>query len=127
MNSAAWRSKRPQRSRAGRLLEAVYLRDVRVVERCQHLRFTLEPRQAVAIVGEMIRQDLDRDVALQPAVAGPVDLAHAAGAKRRDDFIWTDVCAGGERHVGERDGLYVRLSIGRRRRIRPPLNECPAR
>ena len=30
------------------------------------------------------------DVAIEPRVARPVDLAHAAGAERRDDFIWTE-------------------------------------
>ncbi len=48
-----------------------------------------------------------RDVALQPPVAGAVDLAHPAGAKRRDDFVRTDPGAWSERHVGEPRGLYA--------------------
>jgi hypothetical protein len=31
--------------------------------------------------------DLDRDLAIQLRVARAIDLAHAAGAERRDDFV----------------------------------------
>ena len=42
------------------------------------------------------RQDLDRDRAIEPRVAGPVDLAHAAGAEGRDDFVRAETGAGCE-------------------------------
>ena len=32
-------------------------------------------------------QDLDRDDAIEPRVAGLVDLAHAAGAEGGEDFV----------------------------------------
>ena len=40
------------------------LRDVRVIQRGEDLRFALESREAIGIVGERLRQDLDRDVAI---------------------------------------------------------------
>lgn len=46
-----------------------------MVERGQHLRLALEAGEALRIVGEGLRQDLDGDLALQPRVAGAVDLA----------------------------------------------------
>ena len=52
------------------VFEAVDLRDVRMIEGGEHLRFTREARQAIGIVGEGRQQDLDRDVALQLRVEG---------------------------------------------------------
>jgi hypothetical protein len=57
-----------------------------VVQRGQQLRLTLEPRNAIAIAGKGRRQELQGDVSLQARVAGAVDLAHAAFAKRFDDL-----------------------------------------
>ncbi len=36
------------------------------------------------------RQDLDRDGAIEPDVAGLVDLAHPAGAEERDDLVGSE-------------------------------------
>ena len=65
-----------------RLLDAVDLRDVRMVERRQRLRFALEATQSFRIGGEGLRQNLQRDVTIEPGVASPIDLAHSAGAER---------------------------------------------
>ena len=48
-----------------------------MVECGEHLRFAFEASQAIAVVGQMLRQDLDGDVALQLRVARAIDLAHA--------------------------------------------------
>ena len=37
---------------------------LRMVQRGEHLRFALEPREPLGIGGERVRQDLDRDVAI---------------------------------------------------------------
>ena len=37
--------------------------------------------------GESRRQRLDRDHAVEPRVAGAIDLAHAARAERRQDLV----------------------------------------
>ena len=47
------------------LLEAVDLRDVRMVQRGEDLCFPLESRKAVGVVGEVLGEQLQRDVALQ--------------------------------------------------------------
>ena len=57
------------------VFEAMDLRDVRMIERGEHLRFTTEAREAIGIVGNGRQQDLDRDLAIQLRVAGSVDLA----------------------------------------------------
>ena len=51
------------------------------------LRFPLEPRKPILIRRERLWQDFDRDVALEPGVTRAVDLAHAAFAEQRGDFV----------------------------------------
>ena len=58
-----------------------------MIERGEQLRFALEPRETIRVADEGVGQHLDRDVAAQLGVARAIDLAHAAGAERRDDFI----------------------------------------
>ena len=55
-----------------------------MVERGEQARFAREAGAALGVGCEVRRQDLDRDVAPELAVARAIDLAHAAGAERRD-------------------------------------------
>ena len=73
-----------ERGHAVRLLEAVDVRDVRMVQRGEDFGFALEPREALGIRREALRQDLDRDLAFQLRVGGAIHLAHAAGAELRE-------------------------------------------
>ena len=59
--------------------------DVRMIERGEQARFAREAGAAFRIGGEVRRQDLDRHVATELAVARAIDLAHAASAERGDD------------------------------------------
>ena len=72
--------------------------DVGVRERRDRLGFGLEARQRVGVVDEVLRQHLDRDVALEPRIARAVHLAHPAGAERRQDLVRAEALAGSERH-----------------------------
>jgi hypothetical protein len=47
-------------------------------------------------------EHLHGDVAAEPRVAGPIDLAHAAGAERGDDFVWTQTGPGRQHRVRPR-------------------------
>src|SRR5262249_19219583 len=67
-----------------------------MIERSQHLRFTLEAEHAAGIAGERLRQHLQRHVALQLRVARTVDLTHPAGANGRGDLVRTEFCADGD-------------------------------
>ena len=65
------------------------------------LRLPLEPPQAIrSSADERRRQHLDRDVAFEPGIARPVDLAHAARAERREDLVGTDQCSSDDGHCG---------------------------
>jgi hypothetical protein len=87
-----------EKRRRGRFDEIVNRGDPRVVERREHLGFATQPRDAVLILGKRLRQDLDRDVAFQLGIARAVDLAHATGTQRSDDFIVAQPLAGSECH-----------------------------
>jgi hypothetical protein len=74
-----------------------------MIERGQHLRLTLEAREPLGIFGEEVGKKLQRHVAVQPGVAGP--LAHAAGAQRWADLERADTRATRERHCSGWRGL----------------------
>jgi len=61
-------------------------------------RFTLETKDGVGIARCTAGQNFDRDVALQTEIACAIDLAHSAGADRRDDLVRTDASSGCQRH-----------------------------
>ena len=61
-------------------------------------RFFFEAAQPIGLRGELRRQNLDRDIATQPAVARTIDLTHPSRADRGDHFIGTEARAGRERH-----------------------------
>ena len=60
---------------------------MRVVERGEHARLALEPRQALGVARELVGQDLDRDLAAELGVASAIHLAHAADAELREDLV----------------------------------------
>ncbi len=55
--------------------------------------FAIEPVPELRVAGQRRRKDLDRDCALEPRVAGFVDLAHAARAERGHDFVGAETGA----------------------------------
>ena len=75
------------------------MRNVRMVQRREDLRFTLKPRQAIRIGDECVRKDLERHIALQLGVVRAVHLAHATSAQRADDVIGTEVSTRGKRQA----------------------------
>lgn len=72
----------------------------RRIQRSQHLGFPFKSGHILGIAGQRRGQDLDSDVAIELAVAGAVDLTHAASAEGRDDFVGSEFVAGRERHLG---------------------------
>ena len=72
-----------------------------MIQRREDLRFALEPGDAVRIVGEHLREDLDRDFAPQLCVARAINLSHAAAAEGSDDLVRPDARAGLDRPCGE--------------------------
>ena len=92
-----------------RLPDLVDRHDVGVIQRRRGPRFLLEARQALDVLRELRRKHLDRDVPRELRVSGPVDLAHAAGADRANDFVGGQPRAGGKRHRGGRSFMVERV------------------
>jgi hypothetical protein len=75
-----------------------------------------EARDPLRIVGEGVRQDLQRDIAT-PGVAGAIDLTHATSADGRDELVDAEARAGGNGYVSDRAnvGIIATNFEGRRR------------
>jgi hypothetical protein len=62
------------------------------------LRLALESRQALRVARELIRQDLQRDFAVQSGIPCAVHIAHAAGAENGNDIVGTEALTRLHRH-----------------------------
>jgi hypothetical protein len=71
--------------------DAIDMRNVRMIQRGERLRFLLEARNAAGVLGERLRQHLDRDVTLEFGITGAINLARAARADGLDDFVVTEL------------------------------------
>ena len=72
------------------------MRDVRMIEGGERLRFARETGQAIGIAGEGVRKDLQRDVAIQLRVVRSIHLTHSACAEGGQHLIRAESGAGGE-------------------------------
>src|SRR5947199_2899958 len=61
-------------------------------------RLALEACFSIRILGQMRREHLDRDRALEPRVARLVHLTHASGAQQTDDLKRAEARAGDQIH-----------------------------
>jgi hypothetical protein len=72
-----------------------------MVQRGKELRLAADARATLVVQGKQARDDLHRHVAIQLRIVGAVDLAHAAAADQRANFVLTN------RPQGERVGAIV--------------------
>ena len=61
--------------------------DVRVVERSDRAGLAIEAFETARFVGDIGRQDLQRDLAAEPRIASAIHLAHSARPEGRDDLV----------------------------------------
>ena len=61
-----------QRRRPLATLKTIYVSDVGMVQQGERLRLVLEPRHTIRIACEGGRQHLDRDIAAEVRIAGPI-------------------------------------------------------
>jgi hypothetical protein len=98
--------------------------DVRVIERGCRARLLLEARNAIGIGRRDFRQDFDRDVTVQSAVAGPIDFAHPPRTKEARDLVWTELRPGSDRHL---IGILIAVeaaNAGSSALAQPPMIKC---
>ena len=106
-----------QRADVARDFQPVDGADVRVTQRGEQSRFTLEPRQSCGIGREVRRQHLDRHITAKPVIVRAIHLAHAASADPDANLVGADVLP--DRKAGR---LSVRAAVGRiRQRVRGQL------
>ena len=85
----------------GGLAEQVDVRDVRMAQGRGGARLPLEPREVVRL-HRAAMEHLDGDVAVEPQVAGEIDLPHAAAAEQAGDLERSELRVRGEEHSGPR-------------------------
>ena len=81
--------------------------DVRVRESCDASGFPFESGMRLGILGEMVGEDLDGDVPVEPCVSGTIHLTHSTGAQQLADRIWAEIRAFLEFHIS----VQLRKSI----------------
>lgn len=78
--------------------------DIGVVETRGRLRFAPKAGEGARITGDRGRQELERDLTIEPDVFRQVDLAHAAAAELAHDAVVADDRPGRERTAGVNGG-----------------------
>jgi len=78
----------------GHILDVIDRGDARMIERGEHLRLAREAREPIGIARQRRRKHLDCDIATELAVAGAINLAHAAGAEGGHDLVRSEASAG---------------------------------
>src|SRR6187551_1409293 len=73
-----------------------------MIQRREHFRFALKPREPIRVGRERGGQNLDGDLAFELGVRRAVDLTHSAFADERSDFVSAEASAG-------REGQWWRL------------------
>jgi hypothetical protein len=67
-----------------------------VGKRGDRFRFAFQSRAPSGVVRDAVRQQFDGNVAIEPRVAGLVDLAHPTRAEGGENFIRSEARAGRE-------------------------------
>ena len=58
-----------------------------MIQPTRRASLALKARQAFGVPGELARKHFDGDIALDPRVAGAIDLSHTARADRGNDLV----------------------------------------
>jgi hypothetical protein len=73
-----------------------------MVERREQFRLPLETRQPIRILCERVRQDFDRNVALQPGITSAIHFPHPASTNGRENLVGANASASDKGHGGFR-------------------------
>ena len=112
---------------AAGFLEAVDRGDVRMVQRGQHPRLTLESLQAIRVRGNILGQSLERDGAAEAGVVGEENHAHAPAPDFAVYLIGANGGAGLDGHKGRRVSFPRHSDMCRSRILnQPPEQGGPA-
>jgi hypothetical protein len=82
-----------QSRRTAQIVQVVDGADVWMVQRCEESGFAIETAAALGIAAEDGWEDLDGDVTTELRILRTIHVAHAAGAKERDDAMGAKLSA----------------------------------
>ena len=109
------------------MADVVERADVRVRQRRDGAGLALKPLAGGRVVGQVRREHLDRDGAVQARISRAVDLPHAAGAGGADDFVRAEPDTRAEGHEDLADTIIriraVAPATGEQTRHTPFLRE----
>ena len=88
--------------------------DVGIVEGRGRPRLAFESRQVRAVRGQLRREHLDRDAAVQPRVPRRVNLPHSACAEWRQDFVGAETPSCCESHAAAADSIAADATVAPR-------------
>jgi hypothetical protein len=72
--------------------------DVGMIEGGDGLSFLFKAQEAISVLGERFREDLDGDVTPKASVASLVYLTHSARTEAGLQFVWAEPRSGSEGH-----------------------------
>jgi hypothetical protein len=75
--------------------------DVRVVQGGDRPRLAFEAREALRVVRRGLGEDLQRDLAAEADVSGPVHLTHTPLSEGREDLVRTELISGEKRQAAK--------------------------
>ncbi len=97
--------------------------DVGMVQSGGGLRFALEARQRLRILGNIVGQELEGDKAMQPCVFGLVDNTHPAAAELLDDAVVRDGLADHLGQILRGCNVQVNQGSGWKKRTDPSMRD----
>jgi hypothetical protein len=100
--------------------------DVRVVELRDGARLAVEALPELRVGGDVRRQHLDGDGAIQPRIARAIHFAHAARPERGDDLVGTNSTADSETHGARISDGPSRVPTGRTMVVPAPASRGQA-
>lgn len=74
--------------------EVVHREDRRMIERRGRAGLVLEAQHARAVLPNLLGQYLDRDLAAEAVIVGPVDLPHSAGPEQAGQLLTAETRTG---------------------------------
>ena len=85
--------------------DAVNRGNVRMIQRSERARLAAKPRQPLGVPRELVRQNLDGNIASQLVIVRAVHLSHSAGAQTRHDAMRSELPTG-TKPIGCEDGVH---------------------
>src|ERR1043166_5582286 len=89
------------------VFQPVNPRDIWVIEQGEDLSLTVESRQTTGVQSQVLRQELDRYIPIQPGISRPIYLAHSSRTDGCEDLVSSQAIARRKSHKESHDSTIV--------------------